>query len=105
MSTEASFPTLNTTETAAPRGVNWKQVIAFLALTFGLTWALDLALYLSGGLTHKAAGLILQFQMMLPAFSALLLGVFFFKNSPVYRSTNRTTSRWFIYYYFLLTLS
>jgi membrane protease YdiL (CAAX protease family) len=42
--------------------------------------------------------------MMMPAFSALLLGVFFFRDSPVYLKTNRTASRWFVYYYFLLTL-
>jgi membrane protease YdiL (CAAX protease family) len=42
--------------------------------------------------------------MMMPAFSALLLGMFFFRDSPIYYRTNRTASRWFVYYYFMLTL-
>ena len=82
---------------------NWHQVAWFLGLTFGLTWLLDLALYWNGGLSNPGASLILQFQMLLPAFSALLLGTFFFKDSPVFHRTNHRTSRWFVYYYFLLT--
>lgn len=84
--------------------VNWKQVGIFLGLTFGLTWALNLIMYLMGGLTNPAVMLMLQFQMLLPAFSALLLGTFFFPNSPIYFRRHHTTSRWFIYYYFLLVL-
>lgn len=30
--------------------VNWRHVGAFLGLTFGLTYLLDLAIYLGGGL-------------------------------------------------------
>ncbi len=72
-------------------------------MAFGLTWLLDLVLFLNGGLANPAARLLLQLQMLIPAFSALLLGVFFFKESPTYFQANRRTSRWFIYYYFLLT--
>ena len=86
------------------QGVNWPQVAGFLGLTFGLTWALDLALYLTGGLKSPVVGLALQLQMLLPAFSAMLLGTFFYKNSPLYYRTNHTTSRWFTYYFMLLTL-
>jgi len=85
--------------------VNWKQVGIFLGLTFGLTWSLNLIMYLMGGLTNPSVMLMLQFQMLLPAFSALLLGTLFFPNSPIYFRRHHTTSRWFIYYYFLLTLS
>lgn len=84
--------------------VNWRQVAAYLGLAFGLTWLVDLVIYLNGGLASPGTKLLLQFQMLMPAFSALLLGVFFFKDSPVYMRTNRTTSRWFVYYYFLLTM-
>lgn len=90
-------------EPAARRGVNWPHVLAYIGLSFGLTWLVDLALYLRGGLSNPSAVLILQLQMMLPAFAALLLGVFFFQESPVYYKTNRTASRWFINYYFLMT--
>jgi membrane protease YdiL (CAAX protease family) len=85
--------------------VNWKQVVIFLALTFGLTWLLDLVLFKIGGLTHPAASIMLQLQMLLPAFSAILLGLFFYKNSPLYFRNNRSISRWFVYFYLLLTLA
>lgn len=83
--------------------VNWSQVASFLGLTFTLTWLADLVLYLNGGLKSPIAALLLQFQMLLPAFSAMFLGVFFFKESPIYYRSNHNRSRWFIYFYFLLT--
>lgn len=85
-------------------GVNWPRVAAFLGLTFGLSWLADMVLYLNGGLTSPVTGLLLQFQMLLPAFSAILLGAFFFQESPIYYRTNRTASRWFVYFYFVLTV-
>jgi CAAX protease family protein len=85
--------------------VNWLHVGAYIGLAFGLAWLIDLVLYLNGGLKKPGAGLMLQFQMLMPAFAALLLGVFFFKESLVYHKTNRTASRWFIYYYFLMTFA
>jgi len=88
----------------AIKRVNWRQVGAFLALTFGSTWALDLALYLNGGLTHPAAGTVLQCMMLMPAFSAIVLGMFFFKDSPIHIKNNRSTSRWFNWYFLLFTL-
>ncbi|MCE9645270.1 MAG: CPBP family intramembrane metalloprotease [Chloroflexi bacterium] len=87
----------------APRAVRWPQVWAFIALSFGLAWLIDLALYLQGGLKNPAATLLLQVQMLMPAFAALLLGVFFFKDSPLYYKTDRALSRWFVYFYFLMT--
>jgi membrane protease YdiL (CAAX protease family) len=72
-------------------------------LAFGLTWLVDLVLYITGGLANPNTKLLLQFQMLLPAFSAMLLGVFFFKESPIFYQTNHGASRWFVYFYFLLT--
>ncbi len=89
--------------TPVPLKTNWPQVTCFLGLTFSLTWLADLALYLNGGLTNPGALLLLQFQMLLPAFSAMFLGAFFFKESPIYYKTNRRTSRWFVYFYLFLT--
>ena len=86
-----------------PQQTNWPHVAWFLGLTFGLTWLLDLLLYLNGGLASPSAALVLQLQMLLPAFSAILLGAFFFKESPIFNQTNRRTSRWFVYFYLLLT--
>lgn len=83
--------------------VNWPHVAWFLGLTFGLSWLADLVLYLNGGLSSPLTAVLLQFQMLLPAFSAMLLGTFFFRESPIYYRSNRTTSRWFVYFYLLLT--
>ncbi|MBA4383342.1 MAG: hypothetical protein C0410_01260 [Anaerolinea sp.] len=84
--------------------INWKQVGLFLALTFFLTWSLDLVLYLKGGLNNPSVVIGLQFQMLIPAFSAMFLGVFFFKDSPLYYKTNHSISRWFIWYFMFFTL-
>ena len=92
-------------EVAARREVNWPHVWAYIGLSFGLAWLVDLVLYLNGGLKNPGAGLMLQLQMLMPALAALLLGMFFFKESLVYHKTNRTASRWFIYYYFLMTFA
>ena len=97
----------------------WRQVGSFLALTFGLTWLLDLAIYLRGGLSIPGLILGLQLQMLLPAFSAIVLGIFFFKESPLHHSKWRELrrefsvtaripptagrGRWFFYYFLLLT--
>jgi membrane protease YdiL (CAAX protease family) len=83
---------------------NWRHVGVFLGLTFGLTWLLDLAIYLRGGLRIPGIVAILQLQMLLPAFSAIVLGLFFFSESPIYRSKPAGQGRWFYYYYLLLTL-
>jgi uncharacterized protein len=93
-----------TLQSIAPSKPNWPHVAWFLGLTFGLTWLVDFVLYLNGGLINTGAALLLQFQMLLPAFSAMFLGAFVFKESPIHYQTNRRTSRWFVYYYLLLTL-
>ena len=105
MQTTSNPSVITPASVVTPSRVNWLHVSWFLGLAFGLTWLIDLVMYLNGGLTNPAARLLLQFQMLMPAFSALLLGMFFFKESPIYYKTNRTASRWFIYYYFLMTLA
>jgi membrane protease YdiL (CAAX protease family) len=83
---------------------NWRHVGAFLGLTFGLTWLLDLAIYLRGGLQIPGIVAALQLQMLLPAFSAIVLGLFFFPESPIYRRKPAGRGRWFYYYFLVLTL-
>jgi hypothetical protein len=46
----------------------------------------------------------LQMQMLIPAFSAIVLGMFVFKNSPLYFRTNQSATRWFFYAFMLFTL-
>jgi len=85
-------------------GPNWRHVGVFLGLAFGLTWLLDLAIYLRGGLRIPGIVAALQLQMLLPAFSAIVLGLFFFPESPIYRRRPAGRGRWFYYYFLLLTL-
>ena len=85
-------------------GPNWRQVGAFLGLTFGLTWLLDLVIYLRGGLATAGVTTILQLQMLLPAFSAIVLGLFFFRESPIYRGRPAGRGRWFYTYFLALTV-
>jgi len=97
-----SQPSVITTTTTSK--VNWSHVGWYLGLAFGLAWLVDLEVYLNGGLTSPGTTLLLQFQMLMPAFSAMVLGTCFFKESPIYHRTNRTSSRWFVYFYLLMTL-
>lgn len=83
---------------------NWRHVGIFLALNFGLTYLLDLVIYLRGGLRMTGIVAALQLQMLLPAFSAIVLGLFFFRESPIYRRRPAGKARWFYYYYLLVTL-
>lgn len=78
-------------------GPNWRHVGIFLGLCFGLTYALDLAIFLSGGLQPPSATTLLQFQMLLPAFSAILLGLCSFTNSPLYHGRPLGRPRWFYF--------
>jgi membrane protease YdiL (CAAX protease family) len=89
----------------APARVNWKQVGLFVALTFALTWLLDLAIWLSVGYrASPALGTLLQLQMLLPAFSAILLGLFVFADSPIHVSRDIGRARWFFYFFLFYTL-
>ena len=83
---------------------NWRHVGAFLGLTFSLTWLLDLFIFLHGGLSIPGITAILQLQMLLPAFSAIVLGIFFFRENPIYQGKLTGKGRWFYYYFLLLTL-
>ena len=84
--------------------IRWRHVGIFLALNFGLTWLLDLAIYLRGGLRIPGIIAALQLQMLLPAFSAIVLGLFFFPESPIYWGKPAGRARWFYYYFLLLVL-
>jgi membrane protease YdiL (CAAX protease family) len=87
--------------------VSWKEVGIFLALTFALTYLLDLLfLYLAGGdnAALNLTSLHLQGRMLIPASCAIALGLFFFKDSPIYFRTFREQPRYFLYFYLVYTL-
>jgi len=85
--------------------VNWRQVGLFIAVTFVLSWGINLFLALTAGYGSNSVTInSLQLQMLIPAFAALALGMFVFKNSPLYYRTNRSAARWFFYAFLLFTL-
>jgi hypothetical protein len=88
----------------AARGPNWLHVGVFLGLTFGLTWLLDLAMRLRGGLDTPGVVTALQLQMLLPASSAILLGWRWFPESPLYHRRQAGRPRWFYSYFLFLTV-
>lgn len=88
--------------TLAP-ATNWRQVLVFLGLTFGLTYLLDLVVYLTVGYGQQlGTGLLLQVQMLIPATVAILLQLLVFRNSPIYHLEERP--RWFFYFYVVYAL-
>ena len=95
--------TLSHERAAVAPTVNWRHVAAFLGLTFGLTRLLDLLIYLRGGLAQPGMATLLQLQMLLPAASAIVLGMFVFRDSPLHRSRPAGAGRWFYVYFLLLT--
>lgn len=81
-----------------------KGVFWFLGLTFSLTWLIDLAIFLCGGYDTPAASNALCLHMLMPAFSAILLGMFFFPTSPIYYKRSAGRGRWFYYFFLLFTV-
>lgn len=81
-----------------------KGVFWFLGLTFGLTWLIDLAIYLRGGLSSPGWPFSLQLSMLMPAFSVILLGLFFTPRSPIFYKRPAGWGRWFQYFFLLYTL-
>lgn len=82
-----------------------KGVFWFLGLTFGLTYLIDLVIYLRGGLTGPGWYNALALTGMLPAFSAILLGLFFLPKSTIFHKRSVGRGRWFYYFFLLYTVS
>ena len=77
--------------------IDWRQVSLFLGVTFGLTFLLDLILYLTSGYGQNiGTGLLLQVQMLIPASVAIALQLLVFRNSRIYHLQERP--RWFFYF-------
>ena len=92
--------------TAAPAeapGV-WPRVLPFIVLTFGLTWLLDLAIFLRGGLTQSSTLVALQLQMLLPATSVILLGFFSTRYGPARVRQSTGQARWFFVIFIALAI-
>jgi len=86
--------------------VSWHEVILFLAVVFFLTFLLDFIIWRFVGYgSTQGAGILMQLQMLLPAFTAIGLGMFFFKKSPL-RNLRKDADgmRWFFYYFMVYTI-
>jgi len=81
-----------------------KGVFWFLGLTFGLTYLIDLVIYLRGGLTGPGWYNAIWLTGMMPAFSAILLGLFILPGSPIYYRRPAGRGRWFYYFFLLYTV-
>lgn len=84
--------------------VRIKRVFLFLALTFGLTWGLELLIALTIKQPAYLATGLHPLGMFFPAFSALLLQMLVFKDSPLHFRTNKGETRWVGYSFLLLTI-
>jgi membrane protease YdiL (CAAX protease family) len=93
---------LQNAEQESPR-FDRKGVFWFLGLTFGLTWLLELTIYLRGGRDVPGAGNTGMLAAMMPAFIAILLGLFFLPASPIYYKRPAGRGRWFYYFFMVYT--
>jgi uncharacterized protein len=84
---------------------NWRKVGLYLALTFGLTWTLDLLLWRSGAAQNPAVILLaLQLQMLLPASCALLLQLLVWRDHPALSGSELRRPRFFLLSFLVFTL-
>ncbi|MFF2390570.1 CPBP family intramembrane glutamic endopeptidase [Agromyces sp. NPDC058104] len=51
---------------ATPEGVQWAAVITYVAISFGLAWAIAFPLWIDGGLANPIAGVLLPVMMFAP---------------------------------------
>ena len=87
-----------------PNKVSWKQVGLFIGLTIALSWLLNLLLFTRFGYYSQYTTIFLQLEMFIPAFVAIALQRYAFKDSPIYFRTYKGRPRWFFTFYLLLTL-
>ena len=91
---------------AINKRLNWGQVALFVGMTFVLSWGLNLVLWLTIGYQGDATlGILLQLQMLLPAFSAIVLGQFVFRDSYIYRQKELGLPRIFLWFFLAYTLA
>jgi membrane protease YdiL (CAAX protease family) len=94
--------TINSAPSSRP---SRRKLIQFLALTFGISWIIDVIIWLTGGLAQGYQVVVaMQLQMLVPAFSAIFLSIFVFRDSRIYRGHYRDMPRLFFYFYLVFFL-
>jgi membrane protease YdiL (CAAX protease family) len=86
------------------RGLWFGRVAAFLLLTFALTWGFDLLIAVTVGQKAYLEVGVSPLGMFFPAFVALILRLFVFRDSPIHVRRYRGKPRWILYGFFLLTI-
>jgi len=80
------------------------RVLLFLAWTFGVSWGFDgLVIYLGGLDAYHNLGMN-PWGMLAPAFVAIILQMFIFKDSPIHFRTFKEKPRWILLGFLLLTV-
>lgn len=82
--------------------VKWKQVGLFLTLTIAISWLVDLAMWLRFGYSEYTV-LFFQLQMLIPAFSAIVLQRYVFRDSRIYYREYKGRPAWFFDFYLVFT--
>jgi len=84
--------------------IRLKRIAIYLFLTFLLSWGFDwLIIYYTGIDVFINLGMN-PWGMLAPAFSALILQIFVFKDNPLYYRTHKEKLRWILYSFLILTV-
>jgi len=86
------------------RGLRIGRVGTFLLLTFALSWGFDLLIAVTIGHEAYLELGVSPLGMFFPAFVALILQLFVFKDSPVHFQHYQGKPRWILYGFLLLTI-
>lgn len=87
------------------RGIRIGRISIFLVLTFALTWGFNLLVTLTIGQSAYLNLGVSPLGMLFPAFTALILQIFIFKDSPLHYQNLHGSPRWIIYGYLGVTIS
>jgi membrane protease YdiL (CAAX protease family) len=87
------------------RHVRIGRVVLFLFLTFTLSWGFDLLIVAARGRGAYLDFGMTPWGMFVPAFVALVLQLFIFKDSPIYFRKYKEKPRWILLGFLFLTLA
>jgi len=80
------------------------RVLVFLGLTFALSWGFDWLLVRTAGAKLFRGLAMSPWGMLVPAFAAMVLRMFFFRQSPIHVQRNRDATRWIFYSFLMVTI-